>query len=32
MRNLYTHPHSGVTPRSYLRRLLDHGPEPFALA
>lgn len=32
MRNPYTHPHGGVTPRSYLRRLFDHGPEPFALA
>jgi len=32
MRNPYTHPHGGVTARTYLKRLLDDGPEPFALA
>lgn len=32
MRNPYTHPHAGAPPRSYMARLRDRGPEPFAMA
>jgi hypothetical protein len=31
MRNPYTHPHAGMSPRSYMARLMARGPEPFEM-